>query len=311
MTQTIVEALREEGVGQLFKMPTFATNFPVWCSVISRLAPAPHQAQRIFDLGDHLREIFNSTATNRTNAAVAQAGAAWEGLVSWYLNLCLIGHRTVILKNQVPRAVRLAMTATYNNVHSNSESDLVAVVFPDRPAYTGDKDSIQVTDSNGTPVPLRTRFGRYRLEEVRNALCERDFTELGVHVIQCKTSWADNAQIPMLWDMIYHAQAARRSPVRVGISGYSPSRLADFTYSFVTVPTQKDLTAFKPTSMAAKRVGSLSGGNYWGLPSRQGVALSVKEMLGRSLSNGHVHSHLTTLRSELSRLQSDYSYFGL
>ena len=310
MTQNIVEALREETVNQLFAMKTFDDAFSVWGPLIRRIAPSPHQPQTIFDLGDRLRDIFTTTSTTRSNAGVVAAGHAWEALVAWYLNLCLIGHRTVVLKNLVPKPVRFSVTATYNNVPSNSESDLVAVVFPSKPSYTIDKDAVQVWDSKGAPVQLRTATGRYRLKEVSDALCETDFNQLGVHIIQCKTSWADNSQAPMLWDMVYHAQAFTRQ-IQVGINGYNMSSLGNFSYSFVTVPTQKDLTSFKPTSMPAKRVGHLSGGNFWGLPGKPGVAQSVKEMLGRNLKGGHTHRHLTTLRNELPRLQSDFSYFRL
>ena len=45
------------------------------------------------------------------------------------------------------------------------------------------------------------------------------------------------------------------------------------------MPSQRDIEKFKTDSVAVKRVHNISGGNYWGLPSRNGIALSIKEML--------------------------------
>ena len=50
--------------------------------------------------------------------------------------------------------------------------------------------------------------GEFKREKVMDALCEKHFTSLEIHIIQCKTNWNDNAQIPMLWDMVYSAQVS-------------------------------------------------------------------------------------------------------
>ena len=39
--------------------------------------------------------------------------------------------------------------------------------------------------------------------------------------LQCKTNWNDNAQIPMLWDLIYNAQGFKISNISVEIKGIS------------------------------------------------------------------------------------------
>ena len=136
-----------------------------------------------------------------------------------------------------------------------------------------------------------------------------DFQEIEVHVIQCKTNWNDNAQIPMLWDMIYSAKTFRTG-ITIGREGYSIADIADFSYSFVTVPTVK-LAKLTPTSVAVQRVRNISGGNYWGLATKSGVASSIKEMLDRNLKSGHSSNHLSTIKTGIPLLATDYSYFKL
>ena len=46
----------------------------------------------------------------------------------------------------------------------------------------------------------------------------------------------------------------------------------------------------------------MTGGNYWGRPTVNNVANSIKEMLQRNLSTGHSRNHLTTLNGELQIL---------
>lgn len=314
MAQNIVEYVREQAVGQLFAASGFAGAWPTWHSEIGRLASACTEHQ-IYDLGDHLRDIFYTTNTSsaRTQSDVSGGGANWEALVCWYLNLCLIGRRTVVIKHSaklIPPCISDAITVNYGTFPSNTESDLIALTFPDLPEYSCDKDAIAVTDQNGNAVrPYKTKKSKYNVLEIMDALCSRDFTKLEIHIIQCKTNWNDNAQIPMLWDAVYSATNFR-SGVTVGLNGYSIADAGRFTYSFVTVPTVK-LEKIKKDSVCVLRVMYLSGGNYWGMPSKVGVASSVKEMLNRNLKAGHTDSHITTIKAFLPELATTYQYFRM
>lgn len=314
MAQNIVEYIREQAIGRLFATAGFKSAWPVWQKEIHRLAPGL-TAHQIFDLGDSLREIFYTTNTSsaRTQSDVSGGGANWEALVCWYLNLCLVGRRTVVIKHNaalIPRCVADAITVNYGTFASNTESDLIAVTFPDRPEYTCDKDIILIYDDNGQLVPAyKTKRSKYNLPEVIGALCARDFHDIEIHIIQCKTNWNDNAQIPMLWDAVYSATNFR-SGVSVGQNGYSITDVRRFTYSFVTVPTVK-LNNIKKDSLCVLRVMYLSGGNYWGLPSETGIASSVKEMLNRNLKSGSAGSHISTIKAALPFLGTTYSYFNL
>jgi len=313
MPDNVVEALREASINKLFSANVFDNSFSTWAPVINSLIPA-RTSRQVLDLGDHLSDIFRTTRTGgRGQGEVSGGGAAWESLVCWYLNLCLIGRRTVVIKHNrelIPQPVSDAITVNYHNFVSNTESDLIAITFPDRPEYSINKDTINILDENGASVTLRIgRNNRYNLLAVLNALCHRDFTDLEIHIIQCKTNWNDNAQIPMLWDMIYSATNFRTN-VTVGRNGYAIADVARFTYSFVTVPTSR-MSGINANSTCVKRVTNMTGGNYWGRPTVNNVANSIKEMLQRNLSTGHSRNHLTTLNGELPNLNTDYSYFRL
>lgn len=319
MHQNIVEKLREEAIKSLFDAKGFRNAWSTWRDKINELVPKG-SANQFFDLGDHLKEIFYTTNMSkvrtdgtRSQSEVSGGGASWEALVCWYLNLCCIGRRTVVIKHNkklIPEPISNAITVNYGTFISNTESDLIAITFPDEPEYSMDKDLIVVNDEDGNAVKIKHRGKmKYNLKEVMNALTARDFSEIEIHIIQCKTNWNDNAQIPMLWDMIYSADNFKTN-ISVGREGYSISNAKLFTYAFATVPTVK-IDKFKRTSVSVLRVSNLSGGNYWGIKSASGIASSMKEMLGRNLSSGASSNHKTTLTSELTKLSSVYDYFRI
>jgi len=312
MPQNIVEALREASINNLFRASGFNSCFSTWKSQIRTLTPA-NTPRQVINLGDHLSDIFALTKTaGRSQSEVSGGGSAWEALMCWYLNFCLIGRRTVVVKHHkslIPSPISDAITVNYHNFVSNTESDLIAITFPDKAEYKADKDTISVLDENGIIVPVKASKGRYNLNPILNALSHRDFSDLEIHIIQCKTNWNDNAQIPMLWDMIYSANDFKVN-ITVGRNGYSIHDVNRFTYSFVTVPTSR-IEGIKATSTCVKRVAHISGGNYWGKATLNNVANSIKEMLQRNLSSGHTSNHLTTLSVELPKVNVDYSYFRL
>lgn len=318
MSHTILEYARELSIRKLFETNGFNTSWPIWKNeILSNHISTPPTPHQILNLGDHLRDIFKTTAgEGRSQSDVSVGGANWEGLICWYLNLCTIGRRTIVIKhnkNLIPEPINKAITVNYGNFKSNTESDLIAITFPDKPEYSMNKDNIQISDINGKPVPLYCR-NKYQFLPVINALVARDFSQIEIHIIQCKTNWNDNAQIPMLWDAVYSANTFRNG-ISVGTDGYSIHDTSRFTYSFVTVPSNslenKGKEAYTNTSTAVLRVKNLSGGNYWGLKSKDGVASSVKELLERNLKNGYSSGILITISTAISRLNTDYNYFNL
>lgn len=314
MGENIIEYYRKKCIERLFKTDGFKKAWTTWKNEINNLSKKKTQKQ-IFDLGDHLRDIFYSTSTGkRGQSEVSGGGANWESLVCWYLNLCLIGRRTIVIKHNkelIPEPISNAITVNYGSFTSNTESDLIAITFPDENDYNIDKYNIKVFDQNQEEVRI-TKKGKkqeYNLLGILNALCSRDFSKLEIHIIQCKTNWNDNAQIPMLWDMLYSANTFRKD-IKIGKEGYSIHNAKRFTYSFVTVPTVK-LEKINSDSTCVQRVRNLSGGNFWGLPSKSNVASSIKELLDKNLKNGHPKSHLETLHNELKNLSTLYNYFNL
>ena len=314
--KSLIEEYRQQCVEALFKVSTFSNSFAAWKPTIEALT-LHHKSQEYFDLADHLREIFQitNTAGGRTQEAVSGGGACWEALVCWYLNLCCLGRRTVIIKHAkelIPECVSDAITVNYGNFPSNTESDLIAITFPDKPEYDTELESLTIVDDTGHRIQnTKVKNGKNvpNIKGIIDVLAKRDFGKLEVSIIQCKTNWNDNAQIPMLWDMIYSANAFKTN-ITIGRNGSSIKTISRFSYAFATVPSNK-LSLYEQDRTCVKRVENLSGGNYWGCPTKANVAASLKEMLNRNLLAGNPANHLTTLSSSISKLSSDYSYFGL
>ena len=318
MAQNIIEYARELSINQLFEASGFNTAWTTWKDYInSEYLSTPPTQHQLFNLGDHLREIFKTTGqAGRSQSDVSGGGASWEALVCWYLNLCTIGRRTFVIKHNkhlIPDPVSKAITVNYGNFKSNTESDLIAITFPDKPEYSMDKDSISIEDLDRNVVATYAR-GVYQYLPIINALVSRDFSDIEIHIIQCKTNWNDNAQIPMLWDAIYSADRFRNG-ISVGTDGFSIHDTHRFTYSFVTVPSNQLIKdgreQYKTTSTSVLRVKNLSGGNYWGTESKDGVASSVKELLERNLRSGHTSSILNTIRIAIPQLNDEYCFFRL
>lgn len=294
---SITELAREKVVIDLFRMKTFSQCWEIWQPEISRYLTEDPSPETVLSLGGKLRDVFKTTKpANRDQKAVSGGGATWEALVCYYLNLCLIGSNAVVFKknSHIPSRILDAVRVSYGNVAANTESDLIAVTFPDDPS------ELEKPLAKREPV-------LNRLEEITHSRLK----ETQVTIIQCKTNWNDNAQIPMLWDMVYQAGESSNKRVNVGSHNVSPSDFKHFSYAFVTVPSNK-LETFKTTSLPVKRVSELSGGNYWGLESKQGIAKGLREIfsVGRiGKDNGRsIHS---ALEQTLPSLKSEFKYFRL
>ncbi|WP_143849572.1 hypothetical protein [Octadecabacter ascidiaceicola] len=249
----------------LASISTWKQNWPIWEPDILRRTDNLTNPAKIHDLGSHLREVFFLTNTGRNQGSVSAGGAGWESLVTWYLNLVFTGTNAVAMRQSqgvVPKTLLDATTISYGNNQTNTESDVCVVLYPKDFAF---------------PAEGRNFFDALDDEVTRR------IGDLELGIIQCKTNWNDNAQIPMLWDMVYRATFGAGTNIHIGKNGYSVRNLRRFTYSFVTVPSQKeDRMPKKSSQMAVKRVNQLTGGNYWGLPTNSGVALSLSEIFDRN-----------------------------
>lgn len=286
-----VELLRIAAINSLFKMKTLESVWPYWRRLINSHLDSQLEPADVLALGDNLSHVFRQTGeAGRGQSSVSSGGAAWEALVCWYLNLCLSGTRTVVVKHKkalVPAPLSKAITVKYGNIKSNTESDLLAITMPDTPIYTTET------------FPKKTKLAT--LSSFLNDRSQIDFSQFGLTVIQCKTNWNDNAQIPMLWDMVYRANGFSGHNISVGDDNFSISNLANFSYSFVTVPTTRP-EKIKAGSTCVNRVRNLSGGNYWGRSTESGVAESIKEFFARNVSGGF---STAGLRSDLQGALQD------
>lgn len=306
----ITEHVRKEAISQLFGMATFQNCWTIWEPEIRQFLGATPTAARVLDLGDELARIFRTSAATggRSQSQLSGGGAAWEGLVCWYLNLCLIGTQGVVIKQNrklIPAPLSDAFTVSYGTVPSNTESDLVGITFPNQADYLLDTSTLNLPD-----ITVTRRGGRFNYKAVVDYLCDRDFRQFEANIIQCKTNWNDNAQIPMLWDMIYASRGFANTRISVGANNYQISALQRFSYSFVTVPSNAT-DQFQPNSVAVQRVTSLSGGNYWGMQTAPQIAASLKDFFARNFASAAPSGIRNTLSTAIPLLSTTHSYFGL
>lgn len=313
MYDTIPDYFRKLAIQNISSTNTFKKSWNVWKPQILKLLGSSYNENKIIDLGDNLTKIFHSTGgSGRGQGQLSAGGTAWESLVCWYINLCTVGSRVVAIKKMslVPKPIRDAITVNYGNLACNTESDITIVIFPNFIEYNIPLQNLNVVGNNGTLLfPYKkTKFNF----ELTDFLLERDFQQLEIGIIQCKTNWNDNAQIPMLWDMIYSAKKFRKGNLTIGRNNFSIENVQDFTYSFVTVPSNKKVQ-FTPNTLAVKRVNNLTGGNYWGQSTVPNVAKSIKEIFTNNFQSGSRGTLRTDLRAAIPQLTNNGSlnYFGL
>jgi hypothetical protein len=309
----IPETLRRQSVEGLFQTNTFNNCWSIWQPRIRTILSSNYNSGSLIDLGDVLSEIFQLTGgSSRSQSSLSGGGTAWESLICWYINLCCIGSRVVAIKKMslVPKPIQDSITVNYGNFACNTESDITVIVFPDILEYNVDIQNINHIGTSGQVIPslLRNKLNSNLVDE----LVIRDFSSFDVGIIQCKTNWNDNAQIPMLWDMIYSAGGFRGRSITLGKNNYRVEYLREFTYSFVTVPSNQN-TIYNSNMTSVKRVTNLSGGNYWGKPTQPGVAKSIKEIFSTNFYRGfntNMRGQLQTNLTQLSPL-GNFSYFKL
>ncbi len=258
---------------QLSQVSSLSNAWSTWQSLIDDKLSQSSGGKTAFDLGDHLREIFLSTSeSGRSQSTVSGGGAAWECLITWYLNLIFWNTPIVAVRQNkkfVPQSISDCLTVTIANNQTNTESDILVFSIPNHSHLRGSS-----------------------IEEMNLHLSSR-LSDVDLVVLQCKTNWNDNSQIPMLWDMIYNSES-RLKNVSVGVNGSSPESVKNFKYGFVTVPTVK-VAKLKPSGVSVLRVKNLTGGNYWGMESKADIAASIKEFPNRhfpSHFDGGVVSHM-------------------
>lgn len=307
---TIPEYFRKISIESLFSTNTMNSCWPIWKESINEILGENFNETDIINLGDHLSDIFRSTGgEGRDQSQVSAGGTAWESLVCWYINLCTIGSRTVAIRKMslVPKPIQDAITVNYGNFACNTESDITVITFPNEVEFNTNIEDL-IVENNGVTIEnfKRNKFNT----EISDFLCGREFDNFEIGVIQCKTNWNDNAQIPMLWDMIYSANGFKGRNITIGRDGFNIHDTNNFTYSFVTVPSNQRAN-YNSNSVAVKRVTNLSGGNYWGKPTEQHVARSLKEIFTNNFQSGYPNNIRTEIRVAIPLLSKQLSYFNI
>ncbi|WP_428235407.1 hypothetical protein [Gracilimonas sp.] len=319
----IIEFYRQDVIENCFKTKSFSNAWEVWEKVIIQKLGKDYNWNDILNLGENLSDVFFSTrgdveeglSVAQANSKASTSGTAWECLVTWYLNLVFLNSRAVVFKktSDVPSPLTDGLKVMHNNTATNSESDLIVVIFPKIPHFSDDLLQVPLTDNRSKPyVPDGNKpAGLYKsgspkkvnIDKYAAKVCEEYYGKFEMGVIQCKTNWNENSQIPMLWDIVYRLgkNIDRDIPnFKVGSNGFSIIQLKRFTYSFLTVPTNSREN-YKATTLAVNRVRNLSGGNYWGFPDKQSVASSTKQIFDNNFMSAFDGSIRQSLQNVIEK----------
>jgi hypothetical protein len=251
-------------------------------------------------LGDHLSSAFRLAGKgDRSQGSVSSAGSTWEALVVWYLNICLVGTNSVCLRGPkfCPKSIQDAMSVCFENTILRSEPDVVLI---------SSNALLEVPAQKSKPI------------EKADEIISESFDQTGLVNFQCKTNWNDNAQVPMLWNMLYNQ--ARKGAVipngfSIGRNGFNLKNLGAFGYSFVTVPTQKKGPAgYKTSGLDVLRVKTMSAGNYWGHPTRSGVCFSIREFFNFFNRNSTIFPNVSDVgrkTAEDAKEEINIKYFNI
>ena len=270
----LIEDFRAKVVGDLFEMQSLSSVWPLAKTTLcTNLPQNAVSAHNILELGRHLSGTFtglhNPAATTteaEAQALVARGGALWEGLVVWYLNLCLAGTRAVAIKKKshMPKSVRDALSVWIGNSEKLSEPD-VLILHLDSEALDGS-------------------YARSPVQAFQTLL-DANFSEIKAVNIQCKTNWNDTVQTPLLWNILYaaavasgaHSNALGASTITFGANGRYLPNLSGFRYGFVTVPSN-DPEGFSPQTSPVVRGRAFTGGCYWGRETIPHVCRNIMEL---------------------------------
>jgi hypothetical protein len=322
-----LDQFRFTTMSEMAQVRSFQEVWPHFRKAIIEILPSAPTGSDLFRLGDHLSQIFRSVPPRvaqravildptamldtdisgmqktsnvapeptagwqRTQSDVSAGGVTWECLVAWYLNLVCHGTEMMAARRRnsnTPAVIRDAVSVTLHGYSTTTEADLVVYSVPG-------------LDSLADAVTI----------DRLNTLIERETNECSVAIIQCKTNWNDNAQIPMLWDLISRSLPfVQVSSAQLGKNGKTPRSFKNesIKYAFMTVPTNTR-SKHQPGKVAVTRVLGLSGGNYWGHPSAEGVAAGFSEFLGRNFSlyfDGSIQNHLDRELAQTPRLLDRY-----
>lgn len=296
----LTEQIRFLAVDDLFTLKGFGSG---WASrrdfFLSKLGKSPKK-QDFIALGDHLSPAFRLAGKgDRSQGSVSSAGSTWEALIVWYLNLCLVGTNSVCLRGPkfCPKSVQDAMSVCFENTILRSEPDVVLI---------SSNALLEVHAQKSKPI------------EKADEIISETFDQTGLVNFQCKTNWNDNAQVPMLWNMLYNQ--ARKGAVipngfSIGRNGFNLKNLGAFGYGFVTVPTQKKGPAgYKPNGLDVLRVKTMSAGNYWGYPTRSGICFSIREFFNFFNRNSSIFPNVSDVGNALAVVNQDderIKYFNL
>ncbi|QFG02744.1 hypothetical protein [Tepidiforma bonchosmolovskayae] len=216
-----------------------------------------HSSDRDFpvSLGQHMREIFRSyDAGDRSQSSVSKAGIAWELLCALYLTACFKGTDAAAVHRSharllLPSSVREALRVTISGKKLVPDNDIIVLV------WRGEQVP-EIKVDNWKRVPKK------RIDGALN-----DPSKIQLFAISCKTTFNDQINAALFWDMIYRRYKQDHARIAVGgraqLSQFYDGQLRTALF---TVPSQNKVD-FNATSAPVVKGQIMSGGVYWGRPT--------------------------------------------
>ena len=133
-----VDKFRVRIMSEIAEVSSFKKSWDAYASCLRNHTGNTPDEKKIFEIGEHLSEVFqNNSREGRDQANVSAGGAAWECLVTWYLNLIFWGTNVIATKKKsfIPETIVNACSVTIANNPTNTESDIVVFSIPNAERY--------------------------------------------------------------------------------------------------------------------------------------------------------------------------------
>lgn len=219
-------------------------------------------AESILGIGDHLKDIWSSPPKDpNPQRGKNISGTSWNFVTAWYLNLIFWKTNILITKGSYlpkPLADCLNVTANEENLYG-SKDVLMAFSIP----------NVEGFEKNSFEDPY---------EGLSNHLF-KNLHSIEAVAINTKTNFSDAIKEDMLWSILFELSKKElndnKSNIKFGSDSANINMLNNFSYSVISAPSGPK--NYKENTKEIIRSKQLSGGFFWGMKTKDGVAPSIRE----------------------------------
>lgn len=272
----IVSLLNIMNAQDCLKNTSFNNNWPRFQQQILKFLGDYPSKNKIIKLGGELSSIFtkdDSTLARdeavKTQSDASVSGNAWSRLVTWYLNVCLIGTKCWAVNNSslMPESVKNALKLTIGGKRVQNSKETVII------GYNGDYIPEIAFPNDIRGIDIKTAYEKAYKDFFKSVKLE----DLKVILLSIKTNCSDMIAIPLFWNFCYKSNiGVDVFDIKVGTESETPEMFLGgrVYYSIVTLPSGKEgkINAGEiPGQAALNKLQLLDAGFYWGRHSSDTV----------------------------------------